>query len=321
MPLLSIDGLSIRFRTNDGMVYAVNDVSFSIEEGKKIAMVGESGSGKSQIAYAIMGLLAQNAETQGQIQYAGRDLLSAPLAELNKIRAKEIAIIFQDPMSSLNPYMRIERQLNEVLELHEGIKGGAARKKVLQALDAVQIPDAKNRLKSYPHEFSGGMRQRIVVAMALLCNPKLILADEPTTALDVTVQAQIMQLLDEIQKDFGTSIMLITHDLGVVAGFCDEILVLYGGRIVEKAKTLDLFDHPSHPYTRGLLGAVPDVRRDNQEELTSIPGSPPNQYGFPKCCPFAPRCKDAIDECFEVLPQLTKTAPFRACIRKEKELT
>jgi len=225
MALLDVHNLKIRFRTGDGYVHAVNDVSFAIQAGQKLALVGESGSGKSQIALAIMGLLAKNAECEGSVRFADHDLLHLKPAAMAALRAQEIALIFQDPMSALNPYMTIERQLTEVVEHHEGLSRTLARARALQVMDAVQIPDAKGRLKAYPHEFSGGMRQRIVIAMALICRPKLILADEPTTALDVTVQAQIMALLDEIQRDLGTAILLITHDLGVVAGFCDDVLV------------------------------------------------------------------------------------------------
>ncbi|MFW2589759.1 ABC transporter ATP-binding protein [Sagittula sp. SSi028] len=320
MTLLSVENLSIRFETPDGLVHAVNDVSFEIEKGRTQALVGESGSGKSQIALSILGLLAKNARTSGRILYEGRDLLAMSPRELNKIRAKEIAMIFQDPMSSLNPYMTIERQLNESLELHEGLRGAAARKRVIEVLDAVQIPDAANRLRSYPHEFSGGMRQRIVIAMALLCNPKLILADEPTTALDVTVQAQIMRLLEDIRRDFDTSILLITHDLGVVAGACEDTLVLYSGKVMERASTRDLFAQPQHPYSRGLLRAVPNIH-DEAGELHAIPGQPPNTMHALSGCPFAPRCVDAIDACFDTLPELRGTTRQRACIRPVEELT
>ncbi len=320
MSLLSIRNLNIRFRTGDGHVHAVNDVSFDIAKGQKLAVVGESGSGKSQIAMAVMGLLAPNAEATGEIHYEGQNLLSLSQAQLNRIRARDISIIFQDPMSSLNPYMRIERQLGEVVEQHEGLSRRDARKRVLEVMEAVQIPDAKNRLTAYPHEFSGGMRQRIVIAMALICKPKLILADEPTTALDVTVQAQIMALLDDIQRDLDTAVMLITHDLGVVAGFCEDTLVLYGGRVMERAATLDLFDAPSHPYTRGLLRAVPNIN-DATATLAAIPGSPPNQTRPPAACPFAPRCVDVRKACNKTLPELTGDRQKRACIRPVEELT
>jgi len=318
--MLSVQDLSIRFKTPDGYVHAVNNVSFDIAAGQKLAIVGESGSGKSQIALSILGLLAKNAEPTGRILFEDQNLLSMPASRMNKIRAKDIGIIFQDPMSSLNPYMTVERQLNEVLELHEGLRGKAARARVLEAMDAVQIPDAKNRLKSYPHEFSGGMRQRIVIAMALLCRPKLILADEPTTALDVTVQAQIMKLLDDIQKEYGSSIMLITHDLGVVAGFCDETLVLYGGRVMERAETREIFAAPSHPYTRGLMRAVPNIN-DVDGKLQSIPGQPPNQLNPPAGCPFAERCSDAVAACADTMPVLTEGAHQRACLRSVEELS
>ncbi len=315
-PLLEVEGLRVRFRTGDGMVHAVNDVSFTVHEGQKRALVGESGSGKSQIALSIMGLLARNAETEGQIRFDGRNLLSLKTAQINALRARQIALIFQDPMSALNPYMTIERQLTEVVEHHEGLGRAEARKRALAVLDAVQIPDARNRIKAHPHEFSGGMRQRIVIAMALICRPRLILADEPTTALDVTVQAQIMALLDEIQRDMGTAILLITHDLGVVAGFCEETLVLYGGRVMESAPTLQLFDAPGHPYTRGLLRAVPRITDD--APLRAIPGSPPNLTQAPRACPFAPRCPDVIARCRETLPPLDHG---RACLRALEELT
>ncbi|WP_299201186.1 oligopeptide/dipeptide ABC transporter ATP-binding protein [uncultured Tateyamaria sp.] len=315
--MLSVENLHIRFRTGDGLVHAVNDVSFSVDAGSRLAVVGESGSGKSQIALAIMGLLAKNAEVEGRIMWDGQDLLATSNREMNRIRAREIGIIFQDPMSSLNPYMTIERQLTEIVEHHEGLSRRAARARALEVMDAVRIPDAKARLRAYPHEFSGGMRQRIVIAMALMCQPKLILADEPTTALDVTVQAQIMQLLQDVQSDLGTSVVLITHDLGVVAGFCEDVLVLYGGRVMETAKTMALFDQPGHPYTRGLLRAVPNIE-DPSDALTAIPGSPPNQHRFPVACPFAPRCADVVDTCRETLPQLRDG---RACLRPIEELT
>ncbi|MBY6122711.1 ABC transporter ATP-binding protein [Mameliella alba] len=317
MSLLSVENLQIRFRTGDGLVHAVNDVSFDMAEGQKLALVGESGSGKSQIALAIMGLLAKNAEVAGKVRFDGRDLLSLPASQLNALRAAQIALIFQDPMSSLNPYMTIERQLGEVVELHEGASRAEARKRALEVMEAVRIPDARNRLRAYPHEFSGGMRQRIVIAMALICRPRLILADEPTTALDVTVQAQIMALLDEIQRDLGTAVLLITHDLGVVAGFCDDTMVLYGGRVMEAAPTPAIFDAPGHPYTRGLLRAVPRIT-DGDVTLSAIPGSPPNQTAAPRACPFAPRCVDAIPDCHEMLPDFREG---RACIRPVEELT
>lgn len=318
--MLQVQNLKIRFRTGDGLVHAVNDVSFDINPGQKLALVGESGSGKTQIAMAIMGLLARNAETDGKALWHGRDLLALPPAELNRLRAREIAIIFQDPMSSLNPYMPIERQLTEIVELHDGLSRTAARKRALDVMEAVQIPDARNRLRAYPHELSGGMRQRVVIAMALICKPQLILADEPTTALDVTVQAQIMALLSDIQRDSGTAVLLITHDLGVVAGFCDDTMVLYGGRVMETAPTTALFEAPAHPYTRGLLRAVPNIH-DTSATLSAIPGNPPSLIRPPVACPFAPRCADATQSCHESLPELTGTGRQRACLRPVEDLT
>ena len=320
MSLLSVENLSVRFRTNDGDVKAVNDVSFDIQAGQKLAIVGESGSGKSQIAFSIMGLLARNGAATGSINFDGQEILNIKERELNKIRAKKMSIIFQDPMSSLNPYMRIQDQMAEVLTLHEGMTKSDAIVRATQLLDAVQIPDAKNRIGMFPHEFSGGMRQRIVIAMALLCNPKLIIADEPTTALDVTIQAQIMKLLADIQKDFNTAVMLITHDLGVVAGFCEEVLVLYGGRVMERAKTIDVFETPSHPYTKGLLNAIPRIH-SGVTRLEAIPGNPPNMLHPPAGCPFAPRCRDKMDQCEIECPLLTNEAPIRACFKPVGELS
>lgn len=320
MSLLSVQNLKIRFSTGDGDVHAVNDVSFNLNPGEKVALVGESGSGKSQIALSIMGLLAKNAHVDGQAIFENQNLLTASNDALNKIRAKKIAMIFQDPMSALNPYMKVGRQLSEIAEQHEGLRRADARARAIETMEAVQIPDAKNRVDAYPHEFSGGMRQRVVIAMALICKPQLILADEPTTALDVTVQAQIMKLLDEVQKELNTSILLITHDLGVVAGFCETAMVLYGGRIMEQASVEKLFEAPSHPYTRGLLGAVPNIN-DRNAELSAIAGSPPNQLRPPSACPFAPRCIDAEAECLSQLPALTGDTTKRACLRPIEALT
>ena len=262
MNILDVKKLSVKFDTPDGVVTAVNDVSFTLGEGKTLAIVGESGSGKSQTAFGILGLLPKNGHTAGAVKYMGTDILNLPEAEMNKYRANEIAMIFQDPMTSLNPYMRISKQLTEVLVYHRGMSQREALKESIRMLDAVQIPDAANRIGMYPHEFSGGMRQRVMIAMSLLCGPKLLIADEPTTALDVTVQAEIMDLLIDLQEDFGMAIILITHDMGIVAGSCEDTLVMFGGEVMEYRPTLDLFDNPQHPYTRGLLEAVPRLDRD-----------------------------------------------------------
>ncbi len=262
MNIIDVKNLSVKFDTPDGVVDAVKDISFSLGAGKTLAIVGESGSGKSQTAFGILGLLPKNGHTAGSVRYRGEEILNLPEAAMNKYRANEIAIIFQDPMTSLNPYMRISKQLTEVLVYHKNMGKAEALRESIRMLDAVQIPDAANRVHMYPHEFSGGMRQRVMIAMSLLCGPKLLIADEPTTALDVTVQAEIMDLLIDLQEDFGMAIILITHDMGIVAGSCEDTLVMFGGKVMEYRPTLDLFENPEHPYTRGLLEAVPRLDMD-----------------------------------------------------------
>jgi oligopeptide transport system ATP-binding protein len=304
--LLHVDNLNVQFRTGDGLVDAVNGIHFSLNKGQTLGIVGESGSGKSQSVLAIMGLLAKNGSAQGRAMFYGQDLLAMNAAQLNKIRGDRIAMIFQDPMTSLNPYLTVERQMTEVLQFHKGMNRKAARAQALRTLDAVKIPDAARRLDCYPHEFSGGMRQRVMIAMALLCEPELLIADEPTTALDVTVQAQILALLRKLQRDLGTAIIMITHDLGVVAGLCDEVMVMYGGMVMEHAPTDDLFAQPTHPYTRGLLAAIPRLKTDaassTGSRLIAIPGTPPQASRQLKACPFAPRCNWATDRCREEAP-------------------
>ncbi len=315
MPLLEVNNLRTVFHTNDGEVYAVNDLSFSLEKGETLGIVGESGSGKSQLVLSIINLLASNGRTEGSIRFQGQELVGMKPGEINRIRGDRIGMIFQDPMTCLNPYLTIERQMTEVLMLHQGLDRKAARQRSVEMLEAVHIPDAANRLKRYPHEFSGGMRQRVMIAMALLCQPDLLIADEPTTALDVTVQAQIIRLMNELQQEFGMSIIMITHDLGVIAGISDQVMVMYGGRICEYAPVFELFRQPRHPYTRGLLQSVPRLDLAGSVPLHSIPGNPPNLLQLPAGCAFADRCEERLSPCDQEQPPLKEVAPghLNAC--------
>ena len=298
MNLLEINNLNISFDTNDGVVKAVNDVSFNLGKNESLAIVGESGSGKTQLVFSILDLLAKNAKVSGSIKYESNEILNLSEHEMNRIRSEKISIIFQDPMTSLNPYMRIRDQLNEVLIHHKGYKAKEATAESVRMLDAVKIPDAKNRINMFPYEFSGGMRQRVMIAMSLLCNPNIIIADEPTTALDVTVQAQIIELFKEIKKEFQTSLILITHNMGIVDQISDKTLVLYAGRVMEYGLTKDIFMHPSHPYTRGLIEAIPRIDIE-YESLKTIPGDPPNMFERPEGCVFRSRCQKPTHDCKE----------------------
>lgn len=322
MALLSVRNLSVEFDMPDGTIQAVTDLNYEIDTSGTLAIVGESGSGKTQSVFAIMGLLANNGRASGSVRFDGREILNTSDDVLNRIRAQEIAMIFQDPMTSFNPYLRISDQLTEVLMYHKGMSRSDSMSEVIRMLDAVKIPDAKNRVSMYPHEFSGGMLQRALIAMSLLCRPRLLFADEPTTALDVTVQAQIMSLLSELQREFQMAVVLITHDLGVVAGSCRETLVLYAGQMVEFGSTDDIFECPSHPYTKGLLHAVPRLDR-NDEMLATIPGDPPNMMRLPEGCPFSPRCNYGTEYCITNNPPLVSTGKgigLRACHKSVEEI-
>jgi len=295
--VLEIADLQVRFATPEGEVEAVNGVGLTVQPGETVGIVGESGSGKSQVFLAVMGLLASNGQAAGSIKFQGGEILGRPASELNRIRGARMSMIFQDPMTSLNPYLTIERQLTEVLVTHRAMSRGAARAAAVDMLERVQIPEADRRIGHYPFEFSGGMRQRAMVAMALLCQPELLIADEPTTALDVTVQAQILALMAELTRGARTALVLITHDLGVVAGLCDRVLVMYAGRIVETGAVRDIFHRPQHPYTAGLLASMPRLDNDVAKQLQTIPGQPPNLQRLGPGCAFAERCPRVMDRC------------------------
>jgi len=322
MPLLNVENLKTYFHTRNGVVRAVDGVSFQIEKGETLGIVGESGSGKSVTCYSMMGLIPQppGRIESGSAIFDGTDLLSCSNAQLNQIRGKRIAMIFQDPMTSLNPFMRIENQLIEPLLIHEKIDRASAVKRGLQMLDAVGIQDAAQRLKMYPHQFSGGMRQRVMIAMALITKPDLLIADEPTTALDVTVQAQILELIKKMQQELGMAVILISHDLGIVSGFCNRVLVMYGGRVMESATTQKLFYETKHPYTRALQKSIPALQPKGAE-LYTIPGMPPDLMRPLPGCPFAPRCEFAVDYCTkeEIISAEVAPAHHSACLRVQKE--
>jgi oligopeptide transport system ATP-binding protein len=310
--VLEVQNLSTRFATPDGEVLAADEVGFTIGAGESLGVVGESGSGKTQIFLSIMGLLAKNGRSVGSVHYRGTEILNLPPRNLNEIRGDDLAMIFQDPMTSLNPFLKISRQLTEVMREHKGLGQAEARQRGIAMLELVGIPEAARRFDMYPHEFSGGMRQRVMIAMALLCEPDLLIADEPTTALDVTVQAQILELLGRLKREMGMAIALITHDLGVVAGLCERVMVMYAGRVVEMAPAADLFRDPQHPYTRGLLLSMPRLDEKLSTELVTIPGQPPNLQSLPKGCVFADRCAYVFERCRVERPQLEPYGPAHA---------
>jgi oligopeptide transport system ATP-binding protein len=303
MPVLELRDLSTSFFTRDGEVQAVRGVSFSLEAGETLGLVGESGSGKSVTALSLLRLLADTAKITGvEALFHGVDLLKAPVPALRDIRGRRISMIFQDPMTSLNPLISIGAQVGEMIAVHEKISPREQRRRVIELLESVRIPEPEKRCHSYPHEFSGGMRQRVMIAMALACKPEIMIADEPTTALDVTIQSQILALLRNMQASMGMSIIFITHDLGVVAELCSRILVMYGGMIMEEAPADDLFERPAHPYTLGLLSSMPRLGMDRSQKLLPIPGSPPDMTRPPPGCPFSPRCRWARKICRLRLP-------------------
>ena len=302
MALLEIKDLDVGFDTAEGEVHAVNHLSFSIEAGDTLGLVGESGSGKTQSVMAILGLLAENGHVSGQALFKGKDLLQMSTTELNQHRGNEIAMIFQDPMTSLNPYLRLDRQMIEVVTHHQGMKKAEARAKAVEMLRAVHIPDPERIIRQYPHELSGGMRQKVMVATGLLSEPELLIADEPTAALDVTVQVQVTHLMGALREKSNAAIILISHDLGIVAGICDRVMVMYAGEAVECGSVEQIYYDPRHPYTQGLLNSVPRLDRPEDTELEAIPGNPPNLLTLPGGCKFRDRCPKAFDACSEKPP-------------------
>ncbi len=324
MPLLEIKNLRTFFKTKKGIVKAVNDVSYSLEEGKTIGIVGESGSGKSVSAMSILQLLDDNGYIEsGEILYEGRDLTKLPMDEMYAIRGNAISVIFQEPMTSLNPVFTVERQLCEPFMIHQGMKKKEARENALRMLYDVQIPNPEAVMKQYPHQLSGGMRQRVMIAMALACKPKILIADEPTTALDVTIQAQILRLMNDLQKEKGTAIIFITHDLGVINEMADDVAVMYCGQVVEKACARTIFENckMSHPYTEGLMFSIPRIENAGSK-IEPIPGVVPHPLNLPKGCKFAPRCKYATQKCMEEEPKLTDmgNGQLIRCFYPEKEV-
>ena len=304
-PLLAVEDLRVSFRTERGTVTAVDGVTFTVGAGEVLGVVGESGCGKSVTMMAVMRLIRDpNAVIEGRVVFKGRDLMTLDAREMRGVRGAQIAMIFQDPMTSLNPVYRVGWQIAEQIRAHERISGAAARLRAIDLLGSVGIPRPGARVDDYPHQFSGGMRQRVMIAMALSCNPDLLIADEPTTALDVTIQAQILELIERLRSEFGSSVLLITHDLGVVAGIADRVQVMYSGKVIESATTDEVFEQPQHPYTWGLLGSIPRLDRARPARLPAIAGAPPLLTAIPPGCRFAPRCGHAFAACLAAQPEL-----------------
>jgi oligopeptide transport system ATP-binding protein len=308
--LLKVRNLSTNFFMDSGIIKAVEDVSYDLDEGETLGIVGESGCGKSVSALSIMRLIPDppGKIVKGEVIFEGRDLMTLGEDEMCNIRGNRIAMIFQEPMTSLNPVLSIGRQVMEPLMLHKGMGRKAALKDCIELLNSVQIPDAASRIRAYPHEFSGGMRQRVMIAMGLSCNPKLIIADEPTTALDVTIQAELLELMKGLTHNRGTALIIITHNLGVIARYADKVIVMYAGRIIEKALTRDLYRRPRHPYTIGLMESVPRLDQDIRQKLLSIEGQPPDLACLPSGCAFHPRCRYVTDKCCHVTPELREVS-------------
>ncbi|WP_419696058.1 ABC transporter ATP-binding protein [Mesorhizobium muleiense] len=317
-PLLVVEGLTVSFRSDAGLVRAVAGVSFAVEQREIVGVVGESGSGKSQTLLAIMGLIdSPNAVVSGSIRFMGQELVGLNRRALDAIRGRQVAMIFQDPMSALTPVHTIGNQIGEQVRAHEKVSARAARARAVQLLDAVGIANPDRVVDGYPHQLSGGMRQRAVIAMALSCNPALLVADEPTTALDVTVQAQILELIGRLRDQFGSAVILVTHDLGVVAQVADRVLVMYGGRFVEEGRKSSVFRTPLHPYTWGLFGSIPPMDGERPVRLAAIPGAPPSLSNLPKGCAFGPRCAFRHDACLVQLPTMRGDGHRAACVLPE----
>lgn len=313
-PILEVNNLRVSFRTYNGKVQAVRGIDFKLFEGETLAIVGESGSGKSVTTKAILGILPKNSIIEeGEILYKGDDLTKYKEKDFYKIRGKEISLIFQDPLSALNPIMKIGKQITEALVLREHMTKEQAKKRAIELMEMVGIPRPEERFEQYPFQFSGGMRQRIIIAIALACDPKIIIADEPTTALDVTIQAQVLELISNLKEEIDSSIIMITHDLGVVASICDRIAIMYGGKIVEEGTTDEIFYEPKHPYTKGLLSCISNPEELERKELHPIPGSPPDLLNIENNCPFADRCEHAMKVCKMAMPQAEKFSETHFC--------